>query len=297
MTFAPVIIFTYNRLHHLTRTVESLAENTLAADTEVIFYSDGPKAGEEERVGEVRKYLQGVKGFKSIRIIEREKNFGLGKSIIQGVSEMLTLYERVIVLEDDLVTSPYFLKFMNDALEIYSQDEEVISVAGYNYPIEVKNQTYFLNNADCLGWGTWSRAWKYFNPDALALKNDIDRLGLKKRFNIDNSYPYYKLLNKVVEGKNSSWAVRWYACALLNNKYSLYPGKSLVLHIGNDEGTNMKASSFLLTELWNQPVEVKRMPVKEDPQARKALAAYFRKNVSYWGVLKNKLKFYFSRKS
>ncbi len=129
---APIILFTYNRPWHTRQTIEALQKNLYADKSRLIILSDGPKTEiDVPKVQKVREYIKTVKGFRSIEIIEREKNWGLANNIIDGVTRIINEYGKIIVLEDDIVTSPYFLKFMNEALEFYKDEERVMHISGY----------------------------------------------------------------------------------------------------------------------------------------------------------------------
>lgn len=242
---APIIIFAYNRLYHLQKTVEYLCKNYLALESDLFIYSDAPKNIKDSgKVAEVRKYLKTIDGFKKVIIVEREKNFGLEKSIIDGVTTVVNMYGKVIVLEDDLITSPYFLTFINEGLRIYENEDKVCQIMGYSYFEKYQNKydldkTFFVKGASCLGWGTWKDSWQIFNVNAEELLQNIKERRLTKEFNRNNSYNYMKMLKLQSEGKTNSWAIRWYASTFLNDMYTLYPYKSFVYHIGHDgEGTN-----------------------------------------------------------
>jgi len=166
---APIVLFVYNRPRHTRQTIEALRKNELAGESDLFIFSDAPKNEEmEEKVKEVREYIKNIDGFKKVTVIEREENRGLAKSIIEGVTKIVKEHGRVIVLEDDIVTSPYFLRFMNDALEFYKGQERVMHISGYVYPIETDgvDDTYFVKPASCWGWATWGRAWSSFKKDA-----------------------------------------------------------------------------------------------------------------------------------
>ena len=170
MVLSPITLFVYNRPWHTRQTVESLQKNELADESDLIVFSDGEKTGvrsqnpegiiinaddrrptTDDRIKEVREYIKTINGFKSVRIVEREKNLGLANSIISGVTEVVNQYGRIIVLEDDMVTSPCFLRYMNDALDKYETDDRVICVHGYVFPIDELPGTFFIRGADC--WG------------------------------------------------------------------------------------------------------------------------------------------------
>lgn len=279
---SPVVLFTYNRLEHTRKTLDALLQNELSGHTDLIVYSDAPKnAGAEKSVNDVRAYLRSVSGFASVRIIEREKNFGLGKNIIAGVTDVLAEFGRAIVLEDDLLTSPFFLRFMNEALDKYENDDRVISIVGYLYPVETSlPDTFFIRGSDCLGWGTWKRAWDLFESDAKTLLSALETSGLYGEFDYNHNYPYTQMLRDQAEGKVDSWAVRWYATAFVQNKLTLFPGHSLVYHNGNDgSGTNVVVKDDLLdVSLHPHPIPVKNIDVRESMIGRKAFERFFQKN-------------------
>ena len=153
---APIALFVYNRPGHTQQTVEALLKNELAMESDLFIFSDAAKSSEiEVKVNAVREFIKSISGFRSLTIIERESNLGLANSIIDGVTNLCNEYGQVIVLEDDLVTSPFFLKYMNDGLNYYRDEEQVISIHGYIYPFDAKlPETFFLRGADCWGWAT-----------------------------------------------------------------------------------------------------------------------------------------------
>ena len=244
-TYAPIVLFTYNRFKHTKQTVETLRKNELASESELFIYSDAPKNKEvEKKVIKVREYIKTIDGFKKVTIIEREKNWGLANSIIDGVTTIINKYGKIIVLEDDLITSPYFLRFMNEALDFYKDEQKVCQINGYSYFEKYINKynlddLLFLKGADCLGWATWKRAWDIFNSNTLDLYKEVQIRNKIREFNRDNNYNYMKMLKSQMDGKIDSWAIRWYASAFLKDLYTVYPNKSYVYHTGNDgEGTH-----------------------------------------------------------
>jgi len=284
-TYSPIIIFAYNRGGYLRQTLEALEKNAEAKHSLLYIFCDGYKVDstdeDRRKIDEVRAIAKEEKGFKKVTVIESEKNNGLSKAIISGVNAVLEKHEKVIVLEDDLVTSPYFLDYMNTALNKYKNVDEVISVVGYNYPVKYEDdfrETFFLNTADCLGWGTWRRGWSLFESDAQKLVDKIENLNLTNEFNFNNQYQYMKLLKNVALGIANSWAIRWYASAFINKKLTLFPKKSLVRHIGNI-GTNVKAdnSDIFGWDISMDPVSYYETQFVEDKSARFKLAMHFRK--------------------
>lgn len=274
---APVVLFVYNRPWHTHQTVEALKKNELAAKSDLFIYADGPKKTEHiDTVQEVREYIRTITGFSSVSIIERNQNFGLAKSIINGVSEVLERFERVIVLEDDMVTSPYFLRFMNEALDIYDKEEKVISIHGYMFPVQGElPETFLLRGADCWGWATWKRGWELFEEDGKKLLKKIQQKQLQSVLDFNGSYGYTRMLKDQIEGKNDSWAIRWQASAIVNNKLTLYPGRSLVRNIGTDEsGTHCEYTAVYDTDIATAPVMIGHIPIEENALVLNALERY-----------------------
>lgn len=237
---APIALFVYNRPLHTRKTVEALARNECAADSVLYIFSDHAKSAEAaSAVNEVRSYIRGISGFKEVVIVEQTENFGLAKSIISGVSNLCAKYGRVIVLEDDLETSPYFLKFMNEALDFYENTPEVMHISGCRYPVEDfgTEDTFFLHVPLCWGWATWQRAWLTFEKD-ISVMQRFDRKMIK-HFNFDNTYSYWQQLVLNRSGKINTWFVFWYANLFLRGGLALFPARSLVNNIGmDDSGTH-----------------------------------------------------------
>jgi len=279
MAFAPIVLFVYKRLWHTQQVVEALLQNPEASQSDLFIYSDGPKPGVEEDVKKLREYLKTIKGFKKIEIIERKTNYGLANNIIDGITKIVDKYEKIIVLEDDLVVSPGFLHYMNKGLEIYKNEEKVASIHGYVYPLKKwykLPQTFFIRGADCWGWGTWQRAWNIFEPDGRKLKEEILKRKEKKLFDMGGTYPYFKMLEDQINGKNNSWAIRWYASAFLHNKLTLYPHQSLVKNIGFDKsGTHCQGGDVFSGNEIDRISPIKTFP-EENPLARKMFENYLR---------------------
>jgi hypothetical protein len=294
---APIAIFAYNRLFHLKKTINALKDNLLANQSELIIFSDAAASAEKlKEVAAVRSYLKTISGFKKVSVIERQDNYGLAINIIEGVSSILKDYEKVIVLEDDLTTSPYFLKYMNDALDLYKEEDSVISVHGYVYPVKAKlPETFFLKGADCLGWGTWKRSWSKFEISGDKLYKELIEKDSSYEFDFEGAYPYTKMLKENSEGKNSSWAVRWYASAFVNGLYTLYPGKSLVFHEGGDgSGVNTGYNFSLDVELAETPINVSRIKIQQSKIAYESFKIFLYQlaNPSLFSKIMRRIKKY-----
>ena len=279
MDLAPIILFAYNRPEHLQKTVFSLAQNELATDSVLHIYCDGSKnSGDFDSVQKTRLIAKTTEGFKNVIVYERSTNMGLAANIIAGVTEIVTKYDRVIVLEDDMLTSPYFLRYMNDGLILYKDNPDVASVHAWFPPHNIKSlpDTFFLMGADCWGWGTWQRAWSVFNPDASVLLSEIEERNLALQFNMAGAYDYTGLLRLTATGQVDSWAIRWLASAYLANMYTLYPSRSLVMNFGMD-GTGRHCG---ITDKYNflpatEPVVVRPYAeIDENELGRQALGNF-----------------------
>jgi len=278
---APIVVFTYNRPEHTQRTLNALLMNPLANESDIIIYSDSARtANHKKAVDEVRSYLSEITGFRSIKVIHRDKNFGLAESIIQGITEVLQQSEKVIVLEDDMVVSPYFLEYMNEALEQFVDDDRVISVHGYVYPVDIElPEAFFLPGADCWGWATWRRGWALFNSDGQYLLDELVRRHLIQEFDYNGAYPFLNMLKDQIKGENDSWAIRWLASAFLANKLTLYPGRSLVNNIGNDSsGTHCGDSNSMDAKLSETKINLNNIVVEPSQVGREAFEIFFRQS-------------------
>lgn len=276
---APIALFVYQRIEETRLTVRALQNNELAAVSDLFIFSDAPRSSAAvNNVSEVRKFIRTIQGFKSVTIIERENNYGLSKSIVDGVHTLIDQFGKVIVVEDDLETSPYFLTFMNDGLSFYEHDERVISIHGYVYPVKGTLPTsFFLKGADCWGWATWKRGWDQYVNDGTVLLERLKRANKKYQFDFNGSYPYTRMLKQQINGKNDSWAVRWYASAFLNNKLTLYPGRSLVNNISSDHlGTHTKHLTAFQSRLSTERILIETIPVEDHSAARSLFEAFFR---------------------
>ena len=277
MNLAPIALFVYNRPIHTKRVIAALQNNEYSKDSELFIYADGAKVeGHAAGVVEVRHYLRTIGGFKSVHIIEREKNYGCAKSIVSGITEVVNTFGRVIVVEDDILTSRYFLKYMNEALSLYQDDERVACIHGYLYPTAAQlPETFFIKGADIWGWATWKRAWDLYEFDAEKLLNELNVRNLTKAFNFGGSYDFTRMLKEQRDGKLDTWDIQWYASSFLQDKLCLYPGRSLVQNIGLDcSGTHCIATDLYAVEISQIPIRLERIPLEEDSGARKAIGSF-----------------------
>jgi len=235
--FAPVALFAYNRAEHTKRTLQALEKNRLADDTDVYVFSDGPKRPEDAGdVANVRAVVREGWKFRQVRLIERDRNWGLAENVIDGVTKIVNEHGRAIVLEDDLETSPYALTYFNDALRRYADEDRVMEISGYMYPVKDPGglpESFFFRVANSWGWATWKRAWKHFNPDIEQLTKDFSREDVA-RFSIDRTENFWRQVKLFKAGRIDSWAIRWYLSVFNQNGLVLYPRQSMVQNIGMD---------------------------------------------------------------
>ena len=293
-TNAPILLFVYNRPAHTRRLVESLLRNAEAAGSSLFIYSDAPRdESVRPAVDEVRRYVRSIRGFDRGEVVERTENWGLARSIIDGVSTALQRFDRVIVLEDDLVLSPYFLRFMNEALETYKDEPRVGHIQACDFTQDPSlPDTFLIKWTGSWGWATWRRAWKHFNPDGQALLDELERRRLTRTFDFDGAYRYTRMLRRQVEGKNNSWAIRWNASLFLADILSLNVGRSLVQNTGFDgSGTHCGGGGLYASTLWMKPLPVVRIsPAVENPAARHAIARYYRRHFGFWAKAVRRIK-------
>lgn len=276
---APIALFVYNRPGHARRTVDALRANPLAAGSELFVFADAakdPQAG--DAVAQTRQFARSIEGFRSVTLIERERNLGLAANITDGISGLAARFGRVIAMEDDLVSSPHFLRYMNDALDMYAGDDRVMHVSGSAYPVggDLRRSSYFLRVPLCWGWGTWQRAWVHFSRDT----GMMDRFSrdMIRRFDFDDSYDYWEQLELNRRGRLDTWFAFWYATLTLRNGLALFPGTPLVKNIGMDgSGVHCTATDQYDVEVGMLPMRLERIAIEECAEAFELHKAYFKR--------------------
>lgn len=254
MSLAPIILFTYNRLDCLIKTVQHLQTNELAGESDLIIFSDGPKKeGDVDKVNKVREFLHTIKGFKTITINEAKKNQGLANSVISGVSKVLETRDKVIVVEDDLVTSTDFLRFMNDTLDFYSSNQSIWSVSGYCPPVKIPkdypHDVYLTLRPSSWGWGTWKNRWEKIDwnvEDYEMLYKDKKK---QREFNKGGN-DLFGMLERQMNSEIDSWAIRWAYNQFRLGCHSVYPVRTRIKHIGiGKDATHVKKEMLKQNEL------------------------------------------------
>jgi hypothetical protein len=255
---APIALFVYNRPEHTRRTLAYLQKNVLADESRLFIFSDAAKTpADQQKVDEVRQIIADVSGFKAVKVTERKTNLGLANSIIAGVTKLVNEYGRVIVFEDDLLSSPYTLEYFNEALTRYQDEEKIMHIGAYMYDLKDRTlpQTFLFRAATSWGWATWDRAWKNFEPDVDVLIGQFDRSKINK-FSIEGTMNFWKQMQEFKAGKNNSWAIRWYASIFLKGGLTLNPSQSLILNIGNDgSGIHSNNEPMYQVRIAQRPVK------------------------------------------
>lgn len=290
---APIILFTYNRPWHTQQVLDALKKNDLSKQSDLFIFSDGAKNPEdEEQVEKTRNILDNTTGFKEVTVIKRPVNYGLAANIINGVTSIIDKYGKVIVLEDDLVTASTFLSFMNKALDMYEDVDEVAHIHSFSYASLNLPDTFFIKWVGSTGWATWKESWKLFEPNGEKLLAEIKEKKLAKQFDFNGKFPYTRMLKKQIEGKNNSWAIRWNASLFLKNKLSLNTGKSLIHNIGFDgSGSHSGSQDFYNMGLFDKELELEKpKTIQESVEARRQFELFYQKTNSFWAKVKRRLQ-------
>jgi hypothetical protein len=279
-TLSPIVMFVYARPDHTKKTVEALQNNKYANESDLYIYSDAAKMSNKlQLVSEVRSYITTISGFRSVNICNRKYNYGLAKNIIEGVTEICDKHGRVIVLEDDIVTSQYFLEFMNKALEKYANFEQVWHVSGWNYPININglDDVFLWRLMNCWGWATWGDRWSMFEkkPDYLIDKFNEIEIDL---FNLGGAHDFWSQVTLNASGELDTWAIFWYATIFQNDGLCLNPSRSFVANIGLDgSGENCgNNSSFTVELINNSSIKCIDTNLYEDDVALHRIVKYYR---------------------
>jgi hypothetical protein len=276
---SPIVLFVYKRPEHTRRCLDALAANPEARGSDLIIYSDGPKNAEQQtNVAATREIVLNTKGFRSRKLIARDRNIGLSRNIVDGVTSVMNEFGRAIILEDDLEVSPFFLRYMNEGLALYADEGRVASIHGYSYPcLDPLPATFFLRGADCWGWASWDRSWRVYDDDTFSLIKRVAHCPWRHEFDFDGAYPYRRLLRYAAAGRVDAWDVRWYTSAFLEGMYTLYPGRSLVRNTGHDgSGTHGGASGNYDVVLASAAPRLERLEPATDRSGYEAFRRYFR---------------------
>ena len=246
---SPILIFTYKRLDTLKLTVEALKKNHLSDQSILYVFSDAARKREDEiQVQNVRDYIQTIDGFKSVIIYQSDQNKGLARSIIEGVTHIFKEYDKVIILEDDLITSSNFISYMNESLINYQTIPKVFSISGYSFNLSDSKtvypyEGYFINRGWSWGWGTWKDRWKDIDWEVSDYSEFKSDKVAQREFSKGGS-DLNKMLKEQMESNLDSWAIRWFYHQYKVKGLTFYPHFSKVFNAGFDEyATHTKGSN------------------------------------------------------
>lgn len=296
MNSAPVALFVYKRIEHTKKSINTLAANELAGSTDLFIFSDGGKSEPDWiHVNQVREFLKTVTGFKNVSIIEREKNLGLANSIIAGVNEVINVYKKVIVLEDDLISSPDFLVYMNNVLDYYQKHPHVFAVSGYGFPVKIRDEykmdTYLLpGRASSWGWGTWKDRWEKIDWEI------TDKSNFLRNKETQNSFNYMgkdmsRMLVQQFKGEIDSWSIRFDYNMFKQAGYCVYPVKSRIFNSGMDgSGTHNPVTNIFDVEMSKGDKTNLVFADSPDNEIEKSAQHFFNYNLSLTNKVITKLK-------
>lgn len=293
MKYAPIVLFAYNRKDLLEQTVNALKENHLADESRLFIFSDGPKNSKDKvRVDEVRQYIEAIDGFKEIDINYSENNKGLATSVITGVDSVIRKYGKVIVVEDDLITSKNFLRYINKSLDQYKNEKHIFSCTGYSYPPnrftlpdDYPHDVFLGHRAHSWTWATWLDRWETIDWQVsgyVEMLMDDEKVAQFQRGGHDMA----DMLSRQMFGLLDSWAIRYCYAQYKYNGYTLYPSKSFTHNIGfGDNATHCLGSSkpydVLLDNLW-EPQELPMLHEADKRITEKFLSLFANRDIQFW---------------
>lgn len=300
---SPVVIFAFNRPKHLSGLLDSLSLNAEFAESELYIYVDGPRSNMDLKlVEETREVAKNFSGARVKTLVIRDENMGLGNSLRTGVTEVFSKHEEIIVLEDDLIVTESFLKYMNEGLKKYQFESRVASIHGYCFGFDQPiKDPFFLRGADCLGWATWKDRWDSIDWDPKKLMTQIQEQGLVEEFNLDGAYSYFSALEVEFKKGFHSWAIYWHASMFSQGRLTLFPGTSLIEYAGADgSGTHVVVDSgFWKTEISKQSDWKFPEVVSESVAAREQMRFYYNRifpKLPFFGRLIRRIKFELKRR-
>ncbi len=295
--YAPVAMFVYNRVKQTRQTLEALMQNTLAPQTDLYVFSDG---GRDERswrqVMDLRRMLletkqQAEEGglLRSMTIVERGRNVYLEENIIQGIDIVMLSSDRIIVLEDDIVTGPHFLQWMNDALSLYRDNKRVLHVSGFTN-LDLKEGVegrdfYFTPHMSGWGWATWREKWQAHFHRFTSRQEALDGLTdeQQREMEYDGEFPCLKHLDR----QPIPWDICWEIAIKRADGLCLTPRQTLVRNIGLYSGTHFSSSRLVQHFNYDRPPlqQPLRMELVTDPQPTPWVEEQFKQAIHHWGIV------------
>lgn len=240
---APIVLFIYNRPDHTQKVIDALRQNTLAKQSILYVFADGPKetatSEQKTRIEETRRIASRVIGFQKVHLMFSEKNKGCAKSIIDGVTYVVNKHGRVIVVEDDIVTIPQFLQYMNDALNVYDKDHRIWAVGGMNMDVQLpqkyttKHDVYLVRRSCSWGWATWRTRWRDIDWEVRDADKFFSDPKAMRRFDRGGD-GMAQMLKDQLDSKIDAWDIVWDYHIYKHNGYCIYPVRSFTYNVGLD---------------------------------------------------------------
>lgn len=236
----PVSIFFYRRPDHLRQVMAKVR----AVRPAILFgISDGAKADHPEiqkGVEDSRKvFREAIDWPCRWELLERPANLGSYLSVSGGLDWVFERVGETIVLEDDTVPDPSFFRFTAELLEKYRDDPKVGAVCGNNYDDPGDwpgNASYrFTRYHHSWGWGTWKRAWQYFDREEKLLA-EVSRLRKENWPKLSRKeWAYWdRCFERTYAQKLDAWDYRWTLSLWRKNLVCIIPRVNLVRNIGFD---------------------------------------------------------------
>jgi hypothetical protein len=281
---APVALFVHARVDHTTKVINALKLNELADLTELYIFSDGARTDEDEKikVASIRTLISNIEGFKKVEVVERQKNYGLKKNIVDGISYVLAKHENVIVLEDDIVTKPTFLINMNTYLNKYKQCDDIWHISAWNIGVDGDYDCFKSHFMSCWGWATWSDRWQKLELDPLVIIKQMT-INDRYKFNLNGSFPFFSHIVANLIKKRNTWAIFWAATIFINGGKTITPTISEVRNIGMDGSGTHNAVVFQQDIFENK---TRNYSAEESIRVQNSLSKIFKGKLSKFGKLK-----------
>lgn len=295
---APVVLFTYKRPVHTKMVLDALSNCDLIHQTDVIIYADGAKTTvtqkDREEIEETRKVLLEYKennNFNNLELHLSDENKGIAYSVKKGAEKQLEKYGKVIIMEDDIVPQKGFVKYMNEALDKYENEEKVWGISGYAFPLKneklVEQESFFLPVNCSWGWATWKSRWDKADLNVTSIFDRFEKNNVERENYNFGSYYYYEILEVLRDKKSDVWDALFQASMFLDKGMFLYPKRSLAKNIGFDAtGTHCNEEDAFFNTTQIDYVNLENIPLTTNNEGRKQVEKAFREQFTKPSFLK-----------
>lgn len=254
-----IVLFAFNRPNLLQQTLSALAANDLADTASLTIFCDGPRNEKDEpNIRSVRELAKNARGFATLEVVEHNQNMGCAASVIHGLTEMFRLHERLIVIEDDIVTSPYTLRFLSDGLAHYEDNEKVFNIAAWTPPHIIRHlptgypyDVYAIPRFNCWGWASWRDRFQSIDWEVTDYQEFKNSPQLRNAFNAGGN-DLSTMLDEQMQGKIDAWDIRADYTRFKKNMLGINPVRSYALNIGMGSGTHTTES----TTYWDSDISL-----------------------------------------